>query len=138
MAKRTTKVRIEGLRELRENLMKVSAAVRSGLVLDVLEAHAEPIAAAAAEMAPVLSGNLRDSIGTSRRSKGYPRSRGVYTVFIGPTEAFSSRGFWQEFGTQHHAPTPFMRPSWDAVVSELPQKIANDLWAGIEGELKTP
>lgn len=136
MAKRKTSVKVEGLRELRDNLYRLPHALRENIVFGILEGRAQPIAETAADLAPVRTGRLRDEIHVNRKAQDYRPEAGVFAVHIGPRRVGSLRGFMQEYGTLHHQPQPFMRPAWDGAVHDLARGIADDMWEAIRKELK--
>lgn len=65
------------------------------------------IEADAKQLAPVDTGNLKNSISTSFTGDG--RSGGM-TAEVGPTAEY---GIYQEFGTSTQPGTPFMGPAYD-------------------------
>jgi HK97 gp10 family phage protein len=58
----------------------------------------------------VRTGRLRQSLTVGRIAKDAKASKGA-GVFIGST---SPLAHFQEYGTRHHPPQPFMRPAYDA------------------------
>jgi HK97 gp10 family phage protein len=52
-------------------------------------------------------------------------------VQVGPTHR-AFYGLFQEFGTAHNPPHPFMRPAWDEVGPQIPGMIRDDLTQEIE------
>lgn len=113
--------RLEGFRELEralaEELPRVTAKNalrRAGMrALDRLDA-------AATALAPKDTGRLARSI-TIKPVKAkrisrtrFARSQGI-EIAVGPTgPAAGGKAAWQEFGTVHQPPQPYMRPAFDA------------------------
>jgi HK97 gp10 family phage protein len=62
------------------------------------------IATAAQQFAPVLTGELRDSI----KVQGEGVDKGMPYVDVGTTD---DHALYQEYGTSHNAAHPFMRPA---------------------------
>ena len=56
-------------------------------------------------------------------------------MFVGPDRrAFHAR--LQEFGTEHHAAQPFMRPAWDKHKGALLGRLKDLLWANIQRRIR--
>lgn len=131
MAMRTTKTRVDGLRELEKALRELPKAVGKRVLREALKDAARPIEAAASGQAPVRTGALQRSHGTgtklSRRQMGIHRrwigampvrtpsgwksepTKAVY-VFAGPGPL--PQAHLREFGSADQPPQPFMRPAW--------------------------
>ena len=85
-------------------------------------------------LAPVEEGDLRDSIKTknakAQRVKGlarYQRQTGI-SILTGPTTLRGgSYGYFQEFGTVHAAPQPFMRTAADSEGPEVIKIVSDEL-----------
>lgn len=113
-----TKVTIEGFRELDAALGELPKATAKNIMRRVLVNAATPIAEEAARLAPELSGELRDSIAASTKlsmRQARQNRKGVSRSYV---EAYAGAGalpqaHLREFGADHHAPDPFMRPAWD-------------------------
>jgi HK97 gp10 family phage protein len=88
---------------------KASAALR-------LAAHA--IEADAKALAPVDTGNLRNSISTSIGGDG---RTGAMTAEVGPTADYAVH---QEYGTSTQSGTPFMGPAFDRQVPAYTEALA--------------
>lgn len=114
-------VTLTGFEEFEEALNELpSRATQKNVVRRVLKAAAEPIADAAASMAPVESGRLAFSISVS--TKGTRRARwkgvggpGAVVVAIGPAGGTGALNYasFVEFGTVDTPAEPYMRPAWD-------------------------
>jgi len=155
MARVTTKMHVEGLRELQEALRELPKATARNVLRRALTEAAQPMAAAAEAKAPVAKGSLKRShtVGTklSRRQKGVHRqwagtvpvrtprgwrsapAKAVY-VFAGPGPL--PQATQQEFGNANHPPQPFMRPAWDAHKEQAARTIKERMAAQLEAARK--
>lgn len=106
--------KIEGLDELTRKLKAMGDGVEGSLA-DVLKAGAEPIRESASQKAPRRTGRLASHIIVTTDEKA---------ALIGPDKA-RFYGMFQEFGTSHHAPQPFLRPALDEQ-KETAQRIIAD------------
>lgn len=96
-----------GLNSLANDLGKGSRAVGK-LAQVIVRKTAKDIEGTAKRLAPVDTGNLKNSIGTSDlRSTGIA---GNITAEIGPTVSY---GKYLEFGTSRMGPQPYMNPAAD-------------------------
>lgn len=102
------KVKIRGLKQLRQNLDRVADSVAGAALEDAVKAAAEVIRSDASRRAPHRTGRLRIHVVI-----GDPQREGDgVKVKVGPDkEGFY--GMFQEFGTRHHPPQPFLRPAFD-------------------------
>lgn len=134
---RTTFVKVDGLREVKAALRELPKATGKNVLRRVLIRRAEPVAERARQLAPVDTGQLRDSIVVStklgkRQRRGHSKQdRDDVDVFVGPGPA-GFYGWMQEFGTARVAARPFMRPAWDAEKAGVLSGIADDLRKEIE------
>lgn len=122
----------------------LSGAVSRQVMTDALREAAEPLRAAAAAAAPRSKGagpHLADSIvvaETQFAGNGNAAGPDVVTVAIGPSHKPVDMfyGFFQEFGTAHHASQPFMRPAWMAEHRQLPKLVSRAIWVALTGRLR--
>ncbi len=130
--------KVQGLRELRQALAQLPKAYADDVLLAVMRRRLQSMMDAARGMAPVKSGKLRDSIEMSTKR---PRSdkrrkisgKGSVALYMGTNNGIAP---FQEYGTVHHAPSPFMRPAWDAGSHDLIKGLADDIWQELEARLK--
>jgi HK97 gp10 family phage protein len=126
------RVKVEGLKEIQAALHELPKSTARNVMRRVLKDVAEPIADQARQLAPVLSGDLKQSIGVStklsRRAKKDTGklSANAVQVYIGPFAA--PRAIIQEFGSFKEPPQPYMRPAWDANQGEILGKIGEMMW----------
>ena len=110
---------VEGLDRMKRRFNRtIPDAVRKA-TRDAMEKGAGEIVAMAKNLAPVDSGDLRDSIGWTwgaapkgsiTLSKASTEGGETITIYAGNSEAFYAR--WVEFGHQNAAPYPFFFPSY--------------------------
>lgn len=124
-----TRVRVDGLKELDKALSQLKPATAKGVARRVLKMAAEPIAEAGRSNAPLgPTGNLKASYGvgtklTRRQSKLHKKQSPV-EVFAGPNDPAAIQ---TEFGNEHQAPEPHLRPAWDANKDRALEIIATEL-----------
>lgn len=135
------KVKLQGFRELEADLSNLvdmvggSKATGKNVLKRVLLKAADPIERDAAANAPQLSGTLRRDVKTgtrlTRRQAGMARKLGKSSVEVHVGVA-DPAGVQTEFGNQHQAAEPWLRPAWDGnkdgaldtIGSELGSEIA--------------
>lgn len=155
-----TSIKVEGMRELQRKLGELEKrATRRAVARRALKKASAPMLDLIRSYAPHKSGRLELNIVQSSRAKNAEAgnvafsqvmrsggSRGdavaalraarrstssLVQLFIGPTNrAFYA--WFQEFGTEHHAPDPFMRPGWDAEWRPTLRRIGEELGREIE------
>lgn len=130
-------VSIEGFRELDAALGELPKAIAKGVMRRVLSKAATPIAEAAARLAPEFSGELRDSIAAStklskRQARKNRKAGGRSYVEVYAGAGVLPQAHLREFGADHHAPEPFMRPAWDGGKDAALEGIKGDLAAEID------
>jgi HK97 gp10 family phage protein len=137
-----TRVRVEGLKELKDALEEFPKATGTSLLKKALTAAAEPVVRAASAAAPddpqSTGYDLRKSITVtqrlSRRQKKKHRKGSKVEVFIGAGPL--SQATQQEFGNVLHGPQPFLRPAWDANQMSVLEAIKTHLAAAIDKAAK--
>jgi HK97 gp10 family phage protein len=137
MAKSTYTV--DGLRDLDAALGNLPKATGKNVLRRTLRKAAAPIVEEAADKVPVLTGALQISIGvgtklTKRQSKLHRKmfkdDRASVEMFVGAGGL--AQATQAEFGNEHQAAEPYMRPAWDGnkdkaldiIVNELADEIA--------------
>jgi HK97 gp10 family phage protein len=130
------KVKIEGLREVKDALRKLPNSTAKSVLRRVGKKRLKPVADRARSYAPEDQGELKDSIGVSTRlSKSQKRKhrkpdRNDVEVYAGAGP--HPQAHLQEFGTKDAPPQPFMRPAWSAEKRGVLQGIKIDLWSEIK------
>lgn len=132
----TVTIKIDGLRELDSALGELSKAAAKGVLRRVGKAALMPMAEAAEENAPVLTGHLKASITvgtklTSRQTRLAKQAdrKDFVTVYMGPNDPAAVP---QEFGTVDDPPQPFMRPAFAAEAENTIKRVADGLRPEIE------
>lgn len=108
-----------------ESRMKSAAGHVGAKVAAVVRKTAHDIEADAKALAPVDTGNLRNSISSTITGSG---SHGTMTAEIGPTAEY---GIYQEYGTSTQPGTPFMGPAFDRRAPGYTEALAKVLESGI-------
>lgn len=100
---------VEGMQELLAKLGTLDSLVmQKKIVARAVRAGAEPIRARAEELAPVLTGTLRESMMITVAEQTATEAIGK----IGPARK-GFYGTFEEFGTAYIAADPFLRPAFD-------------------------
>ena len=130
------KVTIEGLDDLARALRELFPKAKGDKVMrQFMLDRGQPIAEAAASMAPRRTGKLKASIGVGtrlsrRQSIQHKKQRpGDVEVFIGAGKLPQAQ--LSEFGTSHSVAQPFMRPAWDQGKDRILMNLRSDLWNAI-------
>lgn len=128
---------VEGLRELDAALGDLPKATAKNTMRRVLLKGGEPIVDAAKRLAPELSGDLKTSLDVSTKLSARQKRENRRNPSQSYVEAYAGAGalpqaHLREFGADHHAPDPFMRPAWDSTQDEVLDGIKADLTAEIE------
>lgn len=128
----TTNFKIDGAAEMVRLLKELGPRVADRVGDQALRAGAKPIVTRAKELAPVLTGQLRDDIAAEieRQGKGSDTRR----IEIGVRKPTSRRFHLSEFGTAHNPAHPFMRPALDEKASPALDEMGRVLAKGIERE----
>lgn len=137
-------VKTTGFKDLERALMQIEkASTAKGVMRRALKKAAQPIADKAEAMAPEDKGTLKASVavGTklSRRQKRLHRKmfkndKATVEMFVGAGPLSSAHN--QEFGNEHNAPQPFMRPAWDAEAQPTLDRLGKEMWSEIEKQAK--
>ena len=113
MARRKVKIKIDGLDELMKELAKKVDGAQE--ILDNATDEASKLVMSKAKsLAPVDSGNLRQSLDT-HEEKQKSKNKSVHQVAT--DDAFY--GIFQEYGTKNHPAKPFMRPALQKSKSKI-------------------
>ncbi|WP_333702895.1 HK97-gp10 family putative phage morphogenesis protein [Sphingobium yanoikuyae] len=129
-------MKLVGFDALDRKLVKIRDAVSPQSRERSLMAGAVVVQNEARRLAPVLTGNLRDSIIVSLdgglNSSAVSQRRFFTAVYIGPSRGKGFYGHMVEFGTSHSAPHPFMRPALDNTREEVKRAMGNSIWIDIK------
>lgn len=130
------KVKIEGLREIKDALRQLPDATAKAVLRRVGKKRLKPVADRARSYAPEDEGDLKDSIAVStklsksQKRKSRKANRDDVEVYAGAGPL--PQAHLQEFGTKDAPPQPFMRPAWDAEKRGVLEGIKDDLWTEIK------
>lgn len=105
-------VKLTGMKELEDNLFKLKGSTAKSNVRAAMKEALEPVAAQARAFAPVLEGDLKESVKITSRVAPRQRRKSDLEMYMGPGR--HPQAITQEFGTFNQPPQPFMRPAWDA------------------------
>lgn len=133
MASTRQTFRVDGLKELDEALKELPKATARNVLLRTLKKEAQPIADDAAAFAPDDPRTGGKDLHTSMLVQSVPAKgrESDVEVAVGPSSK-TFYGMFQEFGTAHHGPHPFLRPSWDSNVMPVLGRIRDTLAEEIE------
>lgn len=145
-------VKLEGSADLLKRLQQLPASVSAAAQRKALLAGAEPMRAHAAALAPRdetakaphLADNIVIGVQSARKLKNAGLSaaeldvaQAGLVVEVGPALKPSDHfyGYFQEFGTVHHAAQPFMRPAFDSQGHRSLSVVLTSLWESIRKAL---
>lgn len=136
--------KMDGLKDSEANLKKLKQGTGRGVMRRTLRKAAKPLADLMAYYAPDdpdtavddLTQSIKISSRLTRSAKRMARLNGSTAVetFVGPA-SHAFHGFFQEEGTRHHAPRPFMRPAWEEDKMALAERIKRQLALEIDATL---
>jgi HK97 gp10 family phage protein len=133
---RVTRIKIEGLKELDKALGELPKATARSALKKVLKEGGEPVAQAARQNSPRLTGNLYEhtDYGTklTRRQATEHRQRGDRDFAEGFVGTADPAGMQDEFGNAHQAAQPWLRPAWDSTKDRALFIISHRLWVVID------
>ncbi len=114
-------------------LTRLDRTVQGKILIDALKDAAEPMRDRAAQLAPVLTGNLQahEIISVARGTS----TSSYATVRVGPSmDAYY--GIFDELGTAHQTAQPFLEPAFDDTSEQAERIIAESLASAIEAAVK--
>jgi len=131
------------MQDMLKELQKLPEKVQKRVVNGAVRASAKPIIQEARALVPVKTGNLRKSIGvTKRRQKGTiveydvsPRKGGKYDGFYGQFVEFGHSIVRKGKVVGHAAPHPFMRPAFENKAEESIEAFRNYMRQRLDKEL---
>lgn len=132
--------KIEGLKELEEAFKQLeNVNQRKASARRAMKKAAQPMADTASQLAPRERGDLAESITVGTRlskrqaklhRKMFRDDRAAVEMFVGAGPLSSAHN--QEFGNEHNAPQPFMRPALQSNVMGFLSTIKAELWADLQ------
>ncbi|MFE3839417.1 HK97-gp10 family putative phage morphogenesis protein [Pseudogemmobacter sonorensis] len=133
-------VKTTGFADLDKALSEIEkTSTRKAVMRRALIEAAEPMARKARANAPVLEGDLQESVDVSTKlsdrqkrlhKKMFKNDKAAVEVFVGAGPLSSAHN--QEFGNEHNAPQPFMRPAWDAEAMPTLNRLGTEMWSEID------
>ncbi|MFW2541530.1 HK97-gp10 family putative phage morphogenesis protein [Primorskyibacter sp. 2E107] len=131
------KFKVDGFKDLEKAMMELPKASGKASVRRVLKAAAEPIAEAGRANAPEDRGNLKASYGVgtrlTKRQRKVSTKESAVEVYAGPNDPAAVQ---TEFGNEHQAAEPHLRPAWDAEKDNALDGIKDALWADVLKSIK--
>lgn len=125
--------KVEGFKDIERVLMNLPRATAKASVRRVLKKAGQPIADAARDNAPERDGNLKESYGVgtrlTKRQRRLSKKESEVEVYVGPNDPSAIQ---TEFGNQHQAAEPHLRPAWDAHKLNALQNIRDMLWDDVQ------
>ena len=122
---------VKGLDKALEQLATFDQKAGRRVIVAALRAGNKVILDAAKEAIPVDSGALKAGMRQRARTR-----RGVPRNIIGFLPAVGWRWRFPEFGTQHMAAQPFMRPAVDTKSDAAGKVVTDAAWKAIQREAK--
>lgn len=127
------KFKVEGFKDLEKTLMQLPKATAKASVRRVLKKAAQPIADAGRGNAPEREGGLKESYGVgtrlTKRQRKVSQRESEVEVFAGPNDPAAVQ---TEFGNEHQAAQPHLRPAWDAEKHKALDIIKEEAWADVQ------
>lgn len=127
----------EGGDELERTLMDLPHTTAKASARRMLKEGGQIIAEAGAANAPEREGDLRASYGVgtkltrAQRKAARGSGKSDVQVYVGPGEKGYQSGLQTEFGNQHQAAEPHLRPAFNANAQNVLDYIAQAWWADI-------
>jgi len=128
-------MKVEGFRALEREMLKLSRAGAKASARRILKKAGGITLAAALPRVPELSGALKESYGVGTRltpaqKKATRRSsKNQVEVYIGASDPAAVQ---TEFGNDHQAAEPHLRPAWDGTRHRVLEFIKDELWADVQ------
>ncbi|WP_338445952.1 HK97-gp10 family putative phage morphogenesis protein [Pelagerythrobacter marensis] len=123
---------VDGFEDALRRIRSITGQVH-GNIGDNAMAALEPVAEDARRLAPVDSGEYRDSIVVADRLAGESTREGASSVYIGPLHSNVFYAWFLEFGTVNMPAYPVIIPAIEAnrelVFEVLGERVANDILA---------
>lgn len=129
----SVKLSLSGVKEIDQVLKGLPLQIQDRVLKNVHADSAKPVVQAAKSLAPVKTGNLRDSIGVERVS--IKRTNEIGLVQVGPLRGGGKKGYHGhliEFGKTNRdgsktTPQPFMEPAFNSTHTEVENRIKDSL-----------
>lgn len=133
----------EDIRKIDRKIRRLASRLGPRIVRPAVDGVAAAIERVARAKAPVETGDLRESIKTERgmlepRSDSISRTQkdGIVSSVVVAGENVKPYAGHVEYGTEHMAPRPFMRPALDTAGKAAASKAEREIAMGIERAAK--
>lgn len=135
---------VQGIAALNKKLTELVPAKVEAATRKAMEKGAQELVEMMKRLAPVDSGDLRDSIGWTwgdapagsftilKASSGAEYGALQITVYAGNRQAFYAR--WQEYGTSKTPAHPFFFPAYRAMRKRIKSRITREMRKAIKAE----
>lgn len=120
------KVKVEGFRDLEQNLFKLKGSTAKSNVRAAAQEALEPMARDMRAKAPRDSGELIESIDVSERTKPPLPKRDAFEIAVGPGRM--PQAITQEFGFYSSPGQPFARPAYEENKHDAIDRFGVLLW----------
>lgn len=136
------KIKIEGLKDLKKNLKKMSERTARNITVSALRSGATVMSKQAKSLVPQEEGDLKKSIGVLKRKTPKhiimfsvtPRSKTIHKSQSAKGEKRYNYASHIEFGSRNQQAQPYMRPTFDssgqnvtnAIVNQMAKRIAKE------------
>jgi HK97 gp10 family phage protein len=123
-------------KKLLESLKQFPINIQKNVITGAVRAGAKPILTAAKANVPVDTGNLKKSLGTTKRKT---EDKNIVRFSISPRRGGNSDGFYGhmiEFGTSKMVAQPFLRPAFESQDNESIKAVSEYLAKRIDKEIE--
>jgi HK97 gp10 family phage protein len=123
-------------KKLLESLKQFPINIQKNVITGAVRAGAKPILTAAKANVPVDTGNLKKSLGTTKRKT---EDKNIVRFSISPRRGGNSDGFYGhmiEFGTSKMVAQPFLRPAFENQDNESIKAVSEYLAKRIDKEIE--
>lgn len=126
--------RVDGLKELEQALGQLPKATSKAVLRRTAIRALAPVIADAKTRVPVDEGDLKDSLKITtklskrqqrKNAKSVAEGKSSVQLYAGPSAL--PHAHLVEFGTEHMAPQPYLRPAWDANKDEVLELVRTEL-----------
>lgn len=127
------KMRFDGGKDVEKALADLPTVTAKGVARRILKKAGQMFADAGAANAKRKTGGLQDSYAVStrlnKRQRRMSRKKDPVEVYVGPTDP---AGLQLEFGNEHQAPQPHLRPAFDGLKFRVLDLIGKWIWEDID------
>lgn len=120
------KIELQGMKELEQELFKLKGSTAKSNTRAAMKEAIEPAARLARSKAPILEGELQESIEVTSRVAPRQAQKSDLEMYMGPGR--NPQAVIQEFGSYKEPAQPYMRPAWDAEKMNTLDRFGVLLW----------